>query len=243
MTRHLRSKQVKQEAGGRAGGFTLIELLIAIAIIGFLISILLPAMSAARQSARITRAHSDLRQVMIGLDGYLMNNADHVPPSRSACGTTIYDQLPVELSNQYFLPPSPNRIPQAHMIDVFSPTGETYKYRAPGGIWFNGTFFDTPDQPAHPRSLIWVPDDFPANQSAGGKYYGNLTGEPPCPAKFVLWSIGPDPKSAKFPRNPILGTVVNSQFPLPAGFWLMRSTDTGLITHFQGRTGFEYVSP
>lgn len=224
-------------------GFTLVELLVALGIISVLIALLLPTLSAGRLGARITRAHSDLRQIMIAIDGYTMNNGDRVPPSRSACGTTIYDQLPVELAVENYLPASPTFIPQAHMIDVFSAAGETYKYRAPGGIWFNGAFFDKPDQPWHPRSLLWVPKDFPANQSGDGAYYGNLTNDPPSPVRAVAWSAGPNPLSSKFPRHAILGTVQTSKYPLPASFWLKRPGDDGLITHFQDRLGVTHMSP
>lgn len=223
-------------------GFTLMELLVVVAIIALLLALLLPSLRQARQAARITRAHSDLRQVMIALVGYAATNRDAVPPARSACGSTVYDQLPVELANQSFLPATTQRIPQAEMIDVFSPDGSTYKYRAPGGIWFNGTFFDSPN-PANPRSRVWVPSDFPQNREDTGAYCGDLPNESPSPARYVIWSIGPDPRSSKFPTNEFTGEVQTAQFPLPAKFWLRSAGDSGLITHFRSRAGVDYKSP
>jgi prepilin-type processing-associated H-X9-DG protein/prepilin-type N-terminal cleavage/methylation domain-containing protein len=54
----------------RDAGFTLVELLVVVAIIGVLMSLLLPAVSAAREAARRTECASNLRQVGLGLQQY-----------------------------------------------------------------------------------------------------------------------------------------------------------------------------
>jgi len=50
--------------------FTLIELLVVIAIIALLVSILSPALAAARDTARTSKCQSNLRQVGIGMLTY-----------------------------------------------------------------------------------------------------------------------------------------------------------------------------
>lgn len=54
----------------RRDGFTLIELLIAIAVVGILLAVILPAIQRARESSRSAHCQNNLRQIGVALHNY-----------------------------------------------------------------------------------------------------------------------------------------------------------------------------
>jgi prepilin-type N-terminal cleavage/methylation domain-containing protein len=71
--------------------FTLVELLVVIGIIAVLISVLLPTLSKARESAKRTQCLSNLRQIGIFLNMYANANKDQVPVGTSSGGAAGRD--------------------------------------------------------------------------------------------------------------------------------------------------------
>lgn len=82
-----------KHAGSRKPGFTLVELLVVIGIIALLISILLPALSRARQAANLLVCQSNLRQI-----GYA--NLLYAQDSK---GLACFGNIPITTGNFYEL--------------------------------------------------------------------------------------------------------------------------------------------
>jgi prepilin-type N-terminal cleavage/methylation domain-containing protein len=115
----------------RASGFTLVELLVVIAIIGVLVALLLPAVQAARESARRTQCVNTLKQWSTAVHLYNDTNKQLPAGSRSNPRQTwvmflwgYIEQGPLARGNNlrqhFFLPP-------ATLDDGFSLRGLTGK--------------------------------------------------------------------------------------------------------------------
>ncbi len=65
----------------RTGAFTLIELLVVMAVIGVLVSILLPAVQAARERGRRTSCTNNLKNLGLAVQGF-HELRNHIPPAR-----------------------------------------------------------------------------------------------------------------------------------------------------------------
>ncbi|QOV92041.1 type II secretion system protein [Humisphaera borealis] len=69
--------------------FTLVELLVVIGIIGLLVSILLPAVNRAREAAKTTVCASNLRQIGVAMNAYILDQRT-LPPGKADAGGTIW---------------------------------------------------------------------------------------------------------------------------------------------------------
>ncbi|BBO31237.1 DUF1559 domain-containing protein [Lacipirellula parvula] len=92
-------------------GFTLVELLVVIAIIGVLVSLLLPAVQAARESARRSQCTNNVKQLGLGIQNFHDTKQELPYGNVSALyGTWMPQILPFieqqQLGAQYTFPPA-----------------------------------------------------------------------------------------------------------------------------------------
>ncbi len=77
------------QTGGESGvmknarAFTLIEILVVVAIIGLLISIVMPSLAAARRTSKKTKCAHNLHQIGVGMEAYLNVSRDIFPAMAS----------------------------------------------------------------------------------------------------------------------------------------------------------------
>jgi prepilin-type N-terminal cleavage/methylation domain-containing protein len=210
---------------GHAPAFTLIELLVVMAIIGLLAGLLLPALSRAKEKAKIAKVHVELYGIGLALQMYADDYEGQLPPVRVNCNSDLSEhwcQLPIELAAERYLPRSDQGGREANMEDPFDP-GHTYKYAAPGPQLLNG-------DPSGNYAL-WVPTNFPSLSGTSGKYH---TDPKTSPVRWILWSLGPKPKSKK---------SQSTYAPVSSDTWYRRGGDSGVIIRYATRDGIQFKSP
>ena len=209
-------------------GFTLIEILIVISVIALLMAILMPALSRAREQARIVVANAELYGIGVALEAYFMNNDNKYPPTRAECSEDarkhIY-ALPEELIRKGYLPKGGEigKILYAKIEDEFN-RGCTYKYIAIGPKY---DFFGTPLSNQH----LYIPEGFPYSEEGELVKYNDPQKSP---LTWVLFSVGPKYNEQRLKEG---NFPVKSGFPVLRNFWYSPRTRKGVLTRMRLKRG------
>ncbi len=228
----------------RRHAFTLVELLVVIAIIGILVALLLPAIQAARESARRTSCINNLKQIGIAVQNY-HDSRGNFPPGRER-----FDQFGVSWA--FVVLPY---MEQQSIVDAHDPNlrvddnGNALAMRTPVEGYYCPSRreaiadrdFDNDDSPSQVQGVA-AGGDYAAN--AGRNYlYGTFdrnNGVPSVPEADLDPDLaGPIHSNSKVPARRVTDGLSNTIAvgekhipPEPA------DVDPGLVHYRQGDTAF-----
>ncbi len=223
---------------------------------------LLPAVSRAREQAKVAVVNAELRQIGIALDMYFDDNCKF-PPTQEDCGTGkltdhLY-QLPRALITSHYLPSMPKGQAMTTSLEDRYHLGHTYKYRSVGEIITSANKIDKFD-----GAQLWIPDNFPASSSIdpnGGGWHPNQNECDPTagngcqrffplvsPVSWVIFSLGP-----KFSQDWLeekLGDDVDcgmcpsniNKYPVPKELWFTPKERRGFIVRMRIKNGSQIGS-
>jgi len=228
-------------------GFTLIELLVVISIIALLLGILMPALSRARELAKIAVVDMELRQIGLALEMYFENNHKY-PPTQADCAsgslTNHLYQLPKVLITSHYLPSMPHGEAMSTTMEDRFNRGRTYKYRSVGEI-----IVDRGDISKYTASRLWIPNHFPTSSSIDperGRWYpdddereqykGNYsTYYPRSLVRWVVFSIGPRFSEEWLEEK--LNFEDTARYPVPKELWYTPKQRRGFLVRLNLQNG------
>ncbi len=119
----------------RRGGFTLIELLLVTVILGLLASITAPYFAAARERAIATQMRADMRNMMEGIEMYvLLNDGQSATSLEDLIDKSTYNKTSdVEYCMFFAVPPSPWR--EGYVIAMTGHPGTSTKMFIVYPLW------------------------------------------------------------------------------------------------------------
>ena len=145
-------------------GFTLVELLVVIAIISLLASLLMPALKAARASARSVVCVSNLRQIYLSLANFAHDNDGFLPEHWS--GGYVY--VPTDFSAMTSWPLNMN-LPKSQLAHGLQ---RSEHWRCPG-TWIISDLYPADGSSASPYHRMWQSNPYVFTKVYAAAPYGD----------------------------------------------------------------------
>jgi prepilin-type N-terminal cleavage/methylation domain-containing protein/prepilin-type processing-associated H-X9-DG protein len=122
--------------GSNRFGFTLIELLVVIAIIAILAAMLLPALSKAKIKAQQIQCVSNLKQMQLGWQAYLVDSSDVMVPNSPLGAATVNAWCPSVTGENWQANYTDNTNGALYLTSILAPFmgGQLGVYKCPGDI-------------------------------------------------------------------------------------------------------------
>lgn len=231
-------------------GFTLIELLVVISIIALLLGILMPALSRAREQAKISVVDMELRQIGLALEMYFENNQKYPPTQEDCISGKLTDhlyQLPKALAKSNYLPSKPKTDAMSTIMEDRFNRGHTYKYRSVGEVIKDRDYIDK-----YIWAKLWIPNNFPESSSINPNE-GWLRPDPNeskqyskdkssfsllSPVSWVVFSLGPRFSDEWIEEK--LG--FENRYPVPKELWYTPKQRRGFIVRMRLKNGVQIGS-
>jgi type II secretory pathway pseudopilin PulG len=213
----------------------------------------MPALSRAREQAKITVVNAELRQIGLALEAYFLDN-QKFPPTQEDCIsgslTKHLYQLPKALITGHYLPSTPKTEAMSTIMEDRYNRGHTYKYKGVGEV-----IKDTNKIHKYIWAELWIPDNFPASSGIAPEE-GRWRPDPNerkryeenhssfslvSPVSWVVFSLGPDFSEERLEEK--LGEGKDSKrYPVSKELWYTPKKRKGFIVRMRLKNGAQIGS-